>query len=82
MLFLELIKIHNSKLKLKKLKNLKSIFVGNEFLFPSYLNIAIRKLNIKIFTLREKAILSFYGRLSDYKKYFTVCRENSPNSYL
>ena len=80
LLFLELIKIHNSKLKLKKLKNLKSIFVGNEFLFPSYLNIAIRKLNIKIFTLREKAILSFYGRLSDYTKYFTVCRENSPNS--
>lgn len=80
LLFLELAKIYNSKLKLKKFKNLKSIFVGNEFLFPSYLNIAIRKLNIKIFTLREKTILSFYGRLSDYTKYFTVCRDKLPNS--
>ena len=76
----ELIKVHNSKLKLKTLSKLNSIFVGNEYLFPTHLNIACRSLRKNIFTLREKTILSSYGRKSDYSKYFTVCKENQKKS--
>ena len=79
-LLIELIKIENSKLKLKTLSKLNSIFVGNEYLFPTHLNIACRNLRKNIFTLREKTILTSYGRMSDYSKYFTVCRKNQKNS--
>lgn len=79
-LLIELIKIENSKLKLKTLSKLNSIFVGNEYLFPTHLNIACRNLRKNIFTLREKTILTSYGRMSNYSKYFTVCRKNQENS--
>ena len=77
LLLVEFFKILISTIKLKKIKNLEIIFVGNEYLFPTCINVASTILNKKIFTLRDRSIQKFVGKKTLFTKYFSIYKQDT-----
>lgn len=77
LLLVDFFKILISTLKLKKIKNLEIIFVGNEYLFPTCINVASIILKKKIFTLRDRTIQKFVGKKTLFTKYFSIYKQDA-----
>ena len=79
-LTLELIKIILAKKKMTNFKNTNVVLIGYEYLFPTYLNIAITNSKKKIITIRNRMLQEKLGVESDYDKYFTTYKSDQFNA--
>jgi hypothetical protein len=77
---LETLKTIIAKNKIIRFKEANLFLVGYEYLFPTYLNIAIKNANKKIITVRDRRLLDKLGFESNYDMYFTTYRSNLPNT--
>lgn len=79
-IILEILKTIIAKNKITRFKEVNIFLVGYEYLFPTYLNIAIKSANKKIITVRDRRLLDKLGFESNYDTYFTTYRSNLPNA--